>query len=774
MPVPGVRTLVVSVLAAAVAVRMTATQPLTGAYARIAPDPAGALRSAADGWTVSGTLGDATAQGLRDVPVAAFLWLTDVLGMAPAGGQDRLVRARPGPGRCRRGPPGARPRCRRSTRRTRPWTPWVGAALFACAPVLVTTVQHSPGDGLVVALLPWVLAPLVRGAAAGARRRVRCLARAGRCGHAAVGLRRAGGRPRDGGRDLATPGWHTASSPGGRCWPRSRRLVGGRLRVGGVVRHRRDGSGGHGPVRRRDRRGARAGAGDHPVLPRCSSSARSRWRRPPSRCGVGRDRAVVAALLALSAVATLVGGRRGRVADMAPDPRRRRECHRRGAGAVDGARRLARAGRAAGLDPTRRPPAAPGSPTRGRGASRPARAPSAAGLAVLGVALGRRTRARRAGGRPPAPPPTPTSGPRWRAGRRPLLPVGSSCSRPRRTVAWILRSSTRCEAGRGSPATPCRCRAPGPRRRWTLRWDGSTGVTTGRAPRPHSAIWASPTSSCATTSPPPRTGSGRSGSCDTPCRDWERPAWPPSVRTDRPTTVTAGEPGIVDLGVRDALGSLEVWAVDEAADGTIHDGAPMAVAGGPGVVSDLADAGLAGGSALRARRHAGGVGRRRVRQRTQAGRRPAEWRPTPQVRCWGPRDDRTVVPPDAAAGADRLPERLRCRGRPRVVLVRRPRLVLASHRGSGGRGRRRQRLHCVAVASRLRGRTSGGRSPSTARRDVSTGVLQVVPDPFASYQVTRIRLESDDGATEVDVPATARCPSRVSARPPGCAWSPPA
>ena len=58
-------------------------------------------------------------------------------------------------------------------------------------------------------------------------------------------------------------------------------------------------------------------------------------------------------------------------------------------------------------------------------------------------------------------------------------------------------------------------------------------------------------------------------------------------------------------------------------------------------------------------------------------------------------------------------------------------------------------------------------------RDLSTGLLQVVPDPFAPYQVTRVRLESDDGATEVDVPATGRCRSRVSVRPPGCGWSPP-
>ena len=37
--------------------------------------------------------------------------------------------------------------------------------------------------------------------------------------------------------------------------------------------------------------------------------------------------------------------------------------------------------------------------------------------------------------------------------------------------------------------------------------------------------------------------------------------------------------------------------------------------------------------------------------------------------------------------------------------------------------------------------------------DLTSGALQVVQNPFASYQVTRVRLESDNGSTEVDVPA---------------------
>ncbi len=86
MTVSGVRTLVVSALAAAVAIRVSGAQTLTGAYARIAADPAASLRSAADGWTVSGTLGDATAQGLRELPLAAWFWLADVVGApSPVG-----------------------------------------------------------------------------------------------------------------------------------------------------------------------------------------------------------------------------------------------------------------------------------------------------------------------------------------------------------------------------------------------------------------------------------------------------------------------------------------------------------------------------------------------------------------------------------------------------------------------------------------------------------------------------------------------------------------
>ena len=81
----------------------------------------------------------------------SFLWLTDVLGMAPASGRTAwsvlvMVLAAVGAVRLARGTRANAGPGQES------WTPWVGAALFACAPVLVSAVQHSPGDALVVAL----------------------------------------------------------------------------------------------------------------------------------------------------------------------------------------------------------------------------------------------------------------------------------------------------------------------------------------------------------------------------------------------------------------------------------------------------------------------------------------------------------------------------------------------------------------------------------------------------------------------------------------------
>lgn len=163
-----VRTWAISLLVACVAVRVAGAQPLTGAYARVADDPGAALAHGADGWTVSGTLGDASAQGLRELGLATWFWLADLIGAPESAGRTAwcvlvLVLAVLGAIRLGRARPGAVTGTARPDGHRESWSAWTGAALYACGPVLVTTVLRSPGDALVVALLPWVLTPIVRG-----------------------------------------------------------------------------------------------------------------------------------------------------------------------------------------------------------------------------------------------------------------------------------------------------------------------------------------------------------------------------------------------------------------------------------------------------------------------------------------------------------------------------------------------------------------------------------------------------------------------------------
>ena len=161
MPVPRIRAVAASAIAVAIAVRVTAAQPVDGPYARIASDPGAALLGAADGWSASGTLGHASAQGLREIPLSAFLWVTDVLGVPPAGGRSAwcavvLVLALVGAARL------ARTTQPSDGGDAVPWTSWVAALLFACSPVVVASALHAPGDALVAAVLPWVMVPLRR------------------------------------------------------------------------------------------------------------------------------------------------------------------------------------------------------------------------------------------------------------------------------------------------------------------------------------------------------------------------------------------------------------------------------------------------------------------------------------------------------------------------------------------------------------------------------------------------------------------------------------
>lgn len=155
---PKGRTAVAGLLVTVIAVRVSVSQPLTASIAGIVSDPGAALRHAADGWSLAGTLGGATAQGLRDLPLALYYWLGSQLGLSDhvlqtvwrvlvlllaLWGAIRLARALAVPGRAQS------------------WTPWVGALLFSSGIVLVPTVVRSPLDGIAAATLPWVVAPLL-------------------------------------------------------------------------------------------------------------------------------------------------------------------------------------------------------------------------------------------------------------------------------------------------------------------------------------------------------------------------------------------------------------------------------------------------------------------------------------------------------------------------------------------------------------------------------------------------------------------------------------
>jgi arabinofuranan 3-O-arabinosyltransferase len=157
------RTLLVVLLTAVVAVRVSVSQPLSAAAARVAHDPEGTLRHAVDGWTVAGTLGGASAQGVRDVPLAIFYLLGTELGLSAevlqtawrilvlvVGVLGSIVLARS-------------VTTEDSTGRSavEPWTPWVAAVLYGVGVVLVPTLVRSPLEGLAAAALPWAVAPLL-------------------------------------------------------------------------------------------------------------------------------------------------------------------------------------------------------------------------------------------------------------------------------------------------------------------------------------------------------------------------------------------------------------------------------------------------------------------------------------------------------------------------------------------------------------------------------------------------------------------------------------
>lgn len=748
MTVAGVRTFVVSALAAAVAVRVNATQPVAGPYARIAADPSGALRGAADGWSVSGTLGDATAQGLREVPVAAFFWLTDVLRVPPVGGRATwsvlvLVLAVVGAVRLARGR--ASTDVREEVRDAdESWTPWVGAALFACAPVLVTTVQHSPGDGLVVALLPWVLGPLVRredGWRAAAR------------SSAWLGLAGAG-----------TPPWAVAA------------LVAGL--VAAVVTSRRPRG-----VRQLLRWSVLAAvssswwiaafvweatyATDVAGLSRTELSATaltdalglpgsgSWWAvlvmlAPLAVVAlalafrVAGDLVLVGALLALAAVAAVLGAVSGgwpvwlplpasaaTATDAVPTPWAVL------AGWVSLAALLAWTPLVDHLL-ARLPRAGASHPSRDTGVV-------VAALAVLAVAA---------------------AGPVLVAQEDTAEPVAGDAAVWEQVAAW----SATAPPGRVLVLPPVA--------------DGRTepALADALAGRP----WISrdtlplsgPGATAALDSAVGRLSRGHGGAGTAAALrhlgvsyvllrndvaaavDRERPLalvrhalvrqGASRVAVVQPRGAEEGAPGIVDLGVRDPTGSVEVWALDQASEGAVLDGGLVTVSGDPGVVGDLADAGLAPDAAQvlgPAPEGAADIVSDSARRQDVDQRVSSD----PHGPVLG-EDESPTVRPDGAAAEPTASS---------VLSGAQDVRASSSAADLDGSRRRTGAVPSAAVDGNAftawqsrRGTVVGQWWEITfdGATDLTGATLQVLQSAFSTSPVTGVRLESDGGTTEVDVP----------------------
>ena len=642
--------------------------------------------------------------------MAAFLWLTDVLGVPSAGGRTVwsvlvLVLAAVGAVRLARAGVAA------VDTPHEPWTPWVGAALFACAPVLVTTVQHAPGDSLVVALLPWVLVPLVRRAdgwrAAAASAAWLGLAGAGTPPWAlaalAAGLVTAVATSRRPGGTRQLARWSVLAALSSAWWVVAyvweasyatdlTGLAATRLAVNGIA----------------DTLGLPTTA---PVLTALLLLGPVAVAVSALALRVGRDRAVVAALLVLSAVAALVGVVGGGWPAWLPVP----------------------AGTARATDAVPAPWTILGGwlalaalvawtplvdhllARLPRSWSwRPATATGlvAAGLAVLALVS--------------------VAGPVLAVQEQVSAPADTDTEQWAEVAAWsetappgrvlVLPAVTE---GRVEPAVEHALRGRPWIARDTLPLSGPGATTAldtalGRLDRGHDGAGTA-------------TALRHLGISyvllrnDVPAAaDGERPV--ALVRhalvlqgASRVAAIgsparggddTAAAAGVVDLGVRDPVGSLEIWALDEAADGSLHGGVPLSVAGSrrrrrprrrrPG-----------GRARPRARHPARRAGRPRVRQRTPAGRRPAR-RERP-VRT-GARTGGAAHRRAARLGAadDRL---ARCRRVPRRS-ERPPRPPTWTPRADASAPWRRRRSTATPSRRGSRGvdtsSASGGRSPSTA------------------------------------------------------------
>lgn len=751
MPATGVRTLVVSALAAAVAFRVSGAQSVTGAYARIAADPAASLRAAADGWTVSGTLGDATAQGLREVPLAAYFWLTDLLGIPATGARTGwcvlvLVLAVVGGvrlGRGRSAPAGA---SWRHGSPDEPWSAWTGAALYVCGPVLVTTVLHSPLDGLVVALLPWVLVPL-------ARREVgwRPAARSA----AWLGLAGTGTAPWALAALLAgvVAAAATARHPGGIRQLLRWSLLAATASAWWLVAYAWE------IVNATDLTGLAAPEPSVAMLGQALGlpSATPVWLfvlvLAPAAVAVGAlalrvgaDRVIVGALLAMSLVAGVVGAAYGGWPAWLPVPAS-------AATATDSVPApwvavvawVALAGLLAW------PPLVEQlwGQASGSGAWHWSRRTGlvVAALTLLVLAS--------------------VAGPVLVAQEGTSEPVTPDAAQWERVAQWSATAPPgrvlvlpAVESGRVDPVVADALRD----RPWIAR---------------DSLPLSRPAATAALDDVVGRLGHGHDGPGtaaalrhlgisyvllrnDVPAaQDRERPlglvrhalSRQGAARVAVIEASGAAEQvvSIEDLGVRDPAGTLEIWAVDRAADGAIHDGPPATVAGDSGVIGDLADAGLEPEGALVL-----GTGRERTSDvlSDSARRRDVDQRVATDP--FGPvvsgDEPWTAVPPGAAP----VPTASRSLGGAREVRAS------SSAADLDGDQRRTGAVPSAAVDGNAftawqsrRGSVVGEWWEITfdGPTDLSGASLQVVQNAFASHLVSRVVLESDAGATELDVPA---------------------
>lgn len=151
------RTALVAVFVAIIALRWSLSQPVSSSTARIVVDPWDAVRSAGDGWSFAGTLGGGSVDGLRELPYALVVALGTDAGLSAHTAETCwrmlvLVLAALGAIHLARG---------LTDDDNDSWAPWAGALVFSLGAVLVPTMVHSPSDGLAAATLPWVVAPLL-------------------------------------------------------------------------------------------------------------------------------------------------------------------------------------------------------------------------------------------------------------------------------------------------------------------------------------------------------------------------------------------------------------------------------------------------------------------------------------------------------------------------------------------------------------------------------------------------------------------------------------